>query len=345
MRAFRYTGPHTAELVEVPTPEPRLAEVLVRVGASGACHSDLGVLAAPPNAFPTPLTLGHEIAGYVEQLGPGADQWNIGEPVVVHALLGCGHCRACTLGLENQCRIVPFDGLGLTRDGGMADYVVVPESHLVRTGDLDLSQAAPLADAGLTAYHAIKLCADALRPGTHCVVIGVGGLGHMAIQILAATSAVTVIAVDVSDYALELAKNLGASHTVKSDGDAVSHIRNIVGPAPEGADVVLDFVGVGPTLDIARMIVSPGGRLALVGLGQGELTFRPTPGNPLNPIPLETSAVVPYWGNHVDLVEVVALAQAGHIKAEVQTFPLAHVGDAYDKLEKGEIHGRAVMIP
>jgi alcohol dehydrogenase, propanol-preferring len=345
MRAFRYMGPHAAELVEIPTPEPGFGDVIVRVGASGACHSDLGILAAPPNAFPVPLTLGHEISGFVDALGPGVSTWGIGEAVVVHALLGCGHCRACVLGLENQCRVVEFDGLGLTRDGGMADYVVVPESHLVRIGDLDVTQAAPLADAGLTAYHAVASCRDTLRPGTFCVVIGVGGLGHMAIQIITATSASTVIAVDVNDGALDLAKHLGASHTVTSDSDAVDHIREIVGAVPEGADVVFDFVGVTSTLDIARQVVSPGGRLALVGLGQGELTFRPTPGNPLNPIPLEASAVVPYWGNHADLVEVVALARAGHIHAETQLFPLADVASAYDELEKGAVRGRAIMIP
>ncbi|MGD0375793.1 MAG: NAD(P)-dependent alcohol dehydrogenase [Streptosporangiaceae bacterium] len=344
MRAYRYTGQHKAELTEIPIPDPRPGDVLVRVGASGACHSDLGILVAPPGAFPTPLTLGHEVAGYVESLGPGVSRWEVGEPVVVHALLGCGHCRACVLGLENQCRVVEFDGLGLTRDGGMADYVVVPETHLVRTRDLDLTQAAPLADAGLTAYHAIALCRDALRPGTHCVVIGIGGLGHMAVQILVATSAASVIAVDIDGGALELAARLGATHAVQSGPDAVDHIREIVGPAPEGADVVFDFVGVTATLDIARSVVSPGGCLALVGLGQGELTFRPTPGNPLNPIPLETSALVPYWGNHQELVEVVALSRAGHIKAETQIFPLAEVAEAYEKLDRGEVRGRAVMV-
>jgi propanol-preferring alcohol dehydrogenase len=345
MRAYRYTGQHQAELTEIPVPEPGLGDVLLRVGASGACHSDLGILAAPPGAFPAPLTLGHEVAGYVESLGPGVSRWDIGEPVVVHALFGCGRCRMCVLGLENRCRVVAFDGLGLTRDGGMADYVVVPESHLVRTGDLDLTQAAPLADAGLTAYHSIELCRDALRPGTHCVVIGVGGLGHMAVQILAATSAVSVIAVDVDDAALGLAATLGATHTVRSGPDAVEHIREIVGPSPEGADVVFDFVGVTATLDIARKVVSPGGRLALVGLGQGELTFRPTPGNPLSEIPVETTAVVPFWGNHQELAEVVALSRAGHIKAETQVFPLADVAEAYAKLERGEVRGRAVMVP
>jgi propanol-preferring alcohol dehydrogenase len=345
MRAFRYTGPHTAELQEIPRPDPATREVLVRVGASGACHSDIGILEAPAGAFPVPLTLGHEVAGYVDTLGPGVTRWDIGEPVVVHALFGCGSCRACAVGLENRCRVVAFDGLGLTRDGGMADYVVVPESHLVRTGDLDLTQAAPLADAGLTAYHAVKLCQENLQPGTYCVVIGVGGLGHMAVQILAATSAVSIIAVDVDEHALELAGKLGASHVVQSNADAVAHIRDIVGPAPEGADVVFDFVGVTATLDIARTVVSPGGRLALVGLGRGELTFRPTPGNPLNPIPLETSAMVPYWGNHLDLVEVVALSRAGRIKAETQEFALADVAQAYDQLKKGRVQGRAVMIP
>jgi propanol-preferring alcohol dehydrogenase len=177
------------------------------------------------------------------------------------------------------------------------------------------------------------------------VVIGVGGLGHMAVQILAATSAVSVIAVDVDDAALALAATLGAAHTVRSGPDAVEHIREIVGPAPDGADVVLDFVGVTATLDIARRVVSPGGRLALVGLGQGELTFRPTPGNPLTEIPVETTAVIPFWGNHQELVEVVALARAGHVRAETRVFPLADVAEAYAALERGEVRGRAVMVP
>jgi propanol-preferring alcohol dehydrogenase len=345
MRAFRYIGPHTAELHDIPTPAPGPGEVLLRVAASGACHSDLGIIEAPGGAFPAPLTLGHEVAGHIDTLGPGVTGWNTGEAVVVHALLGCGRCRACAVGLQNRCRVVVFDGIGLTRDGGMADFVVVPESHMVRTGDLDLTQAAPLADAGLTAYHAIKMCNDDLQPGTYCVVIGVGGLGHMAVQILAATSSVSIIAVDVSEDALGLALQLGADHVVRSGPDAVPRIRDIVGSAPEGADVVLDFVGVDATLDIARLVVSPGGRLVLVGLGRGELTFRPTPGNPLNPIPLETTAVVPYWGNHLDLVEVVALAQSGRLKAETEIFALADVAAAYEKLEKGLIRGRAIMTP
>lgn len=347
MRAYRYTGPGEASLEDVPTPEPGLGQIRVKVGACGACHSDIGILEAPEGAFPAPMTLGHEIAGTVDALGDGVQGWDTGEAVVVHALIGCGRCRACVRGLQNQCREVEFDAIGLSRDGGMADYVVVPEDHLVRVGDLDLTQAAPLADAGLTAYHAIDLARESLRPGTTCVVIGVGGLGHMAVQILAATTDVSIIAVDTSDKALELASQLGAAHTIHSgDVDTTVHaIREVVGEVPEGADVVFDFVGISPTLDAARKVVSPGGRLVLVGLGQGDLTFRPTPGNPLNPVPLETSAVVPFWGNHQDLVELVALAQRGHLKAETTVYSLDDVDDAYDALRAGKIRGRAVMVP
>ena len=163
----------------------------------------------------------------------------------MYGIIGCGRCRACLRGLENQCRVVPVGGIGLSRDGGLAEHVVVPASRLLHVGDMDLEQAAPLTDAGLTPYHAVELARPNLRPGTSCVVIGIGGLGHMAVQILVATTAVRVIAVDTSAAALELAARLGA-HDVVRAGRTRSKIRAIVGPPPDGADVVLDFVGDDP---------------------------------------------------------------------------------------------------
>ncbi|MEV4728093.1 alcohol dehydrogenase catalytic domain-containing protein, partial [Micromonospora humida] len=126
MRAVRMTAPGVLEQVEVPTPTPGPGEVLVRVGAVGACHSDLHILDAPPGAFPTPITLGHEIAGTVDTLGDGVTGWSAGERVAVYGIIGCGTCRGCLRGLENQCRTVPLGGIGLSRDGGLAEHVVVP---------------------------------------------------------------------------------------------------------------------------------------------------------------------------------------------------------------------------
>ncbi|KWV30489.1 alcohol dehydrogenase catalytic domain-containing protein [Micromonospora rifamycinica] len=344
MRAVRMTAPGVLEQVEVPTPTPGPGEVLVRVGAVGACHSDLHILDAAPGVFPTPLTLGHEIAGTVDAVGDGVTGWSGGDRAAVYGIIGCGTCRGCLHGRENQCRTVPVGGVGLSRDGGLAEYVTVPASRLLPVGDLELTQAAPLTDAGLTPYHAIELARPALRPGTTCVVIGIGGLGHMAVQILAATTAVRIIAVDSDVAALDLATRVGAHHVVPAGPDTVDRIRELVGPAPDGADVVVDCVGVDATLATARGVVATGGRLLLVGLGGGTLPVRPVADEPPT-VPFETSVEVPFWGTRAELQEVIALGRAGLLTADVQTFPLEHAPEAYRLLRAGEIHGRAVIVP
>ncbi|MFF5223451.1 NAD(P)-dependent alcohol dehydrogenase [Micromonospora sp. NPDC000212] len=338
------TRPGVLEQVEVPVPTAGPGEVLLAVGAVGACHSDLHVLHAPPGLFPTPMTLGHEIAGTVDSVGAGVTGWSAGDRAAVYGIIGCGTCRGCLRGLENQCRRIPPGGIGLSRDGGLAEYVAVPASRLLHVGNLDLTQAAPLTDAGLTPYHAVELARPALRPGTTCVVIGIGGLGHMAVQILAATTAVRIVAVDSSTAALDLATRVGAHHVVPAGPDAVEKIRELVGPAPDGADVVIDCVGVDPTLTTARSVVATGGQLLLVGLGGGTLPVRPVADEPPT-IPLETSVTVPFWGTRAELQEVIALARAGLLTADVQTFPLERAPEAYDLLRRGEIHGRAVVVP
>jgi propanol-preferring alcohol dehydrogenase len=343
MQAFRLTAPHSTKLVSIPQPEPGPGEVLVRIGAAGVCHSDLHIIEAPAGAFPLPMTLGHENAGWVEALGPGVDGWSPGEPVAIYGILGCGRCFACLRGRDNECRTVPVGGIGLSRDGGMAEYVVVPAKQLLPIGELDVAQAAPLTDAGLTPYHAIDLARDVLRPGTTCVVIGVGGLGHMGVQILAATTSVRIIAVDLSDDALELASKLGAHHTVKSDSDAATFVRELVGPAPGGAEAVFDFVGVTPTVRLAASVVATGGRLMLVGLGGGSLQIKP--GVADIGIPMETRVVVPFWGTRAELAEVIALARAGRVTAHLEQFPLARAHEAYDKLKTGALQGRGVVVP
>lgn len=344
MRAVRLTAPGVLELVDVPTPRPGPGEALVRVGATGACHSDLHVLDAPAGMFPIPVTLGHEIAGTVDTVGDGVEGWQAGDRVAVYGIIGCGRCRACLRGHDNQCRNTTPGGIGISRDGGLAEYVVVPATHLLHVGDLDLTQAAPLTDAALTPYHAIDLARPALRPGTTCVVIGIGGLGHMAIQILVATTAVHVIAVDTSPAALELATRMGAHHVVPAGPEAVTQIRAIVGDPPDGADVVLDCVGADATLTTARSVVAPGGYLMLIGLAGGTLPLRPT-AEDVPPVPLETNARVPFWGTRAELHEVIALGRMGLLQADVQIFPLDEAPQAYEQLRRGEIHGRAVIVP
>ena len=340
MHAFRLVAPHTTDLRSIPPPEAGPGEVLVRVGAAGACHSDLHIIDAPDAlGMPMPLTLGHENAGWVEALGSGVTGFERGEAVAIYGIVGCGRCVACLAGRDNECRNTAPGGIGLSRDGGMAEYVAVPARQLVPIGDLDVAQAAPLTDAGLTPYHAIALTRRSLRPSSTCVVIGVGGLGHMAVQILSATTAARIIAVDVRPEALDLARQMGAQHTVPSGSDAVPAIRDLVGPPPGGADVVLDFVGAQATLDLARAVVTTGGDIAIVGLAGGSLAVG------FGAVPFETRVVVPFWGTRAELVEVIALARAGRIRAHVDRFPLGDAKLAYDRLRAGQLNGRAVVIP
>jgi len=340
MNAFRLIAPHTTELRSIAQPEPGPGEVLVRMGAAGVCHSDLHVIDAPDAlGMPIPLTLGHENAGWIEAFGPGVAGFERGEAVAIYGIVGCGSCVACLAGRDNECRRVPPGGIGLSRDGGMAEYVLVPARQLIPIGDLDVTQAAPLTDAGLTPYHAIVVTRRGLRPSATCVVIGVGGLGHMAVQILAATTASRIIAVDVREEALQLAREMGAHHTIQSNDDAVRAIRDLVGPPPGSADVVLDCVGSPATVEIARAVVTTGGDLAIVGLGGGALPVG------FGSVAMETRVIVPFWGTRAELAEVIALARGGRIRAHVERFPLTDVRHAYDSLRAGRLKGRAVVIP
>lgn len=340
MHAFRLIAPHKTDLGTLPQPEPGPGEVLVRVGAAGVCHSDLHIIDAPDAlGMPVPLTLGHETAGWIEELGPGVTGFERGEAVAVYGIVGCGTCVACLAGRDNECRRIPPGGIGLSRDGGMAEFVVVPARQLISIGDLDVAQAAPLTDAGLTPYHAINVTRRGLRPSNTCIVIGVGGLGHMAVQILAATTASRIVAVDVRDEALRLARDIGAHETIRSDQNAAASIRELVGSPPGGADVILDFVGSQSTVDLARAVVTAGGDIAIVGLAGGALPVG------FGTLPFEVRVSVPFWGTRAELADVIALARAGRIRAHVERFWLEDAQQAYDTLRAGRLKGRAVVMP
>jgi propanol-preferring alcohol dehydrogenase len=345
MRALRLVDwKHGPELLDVEDPEPGPGEVRIRIGGAGACHSDLhlmydfegGLLPWGP-----PFTLGHENAGWVDALGSGVSGVEVGAPVAVYGPWGCGVCHRCAQGMENYCVHQPsleVAGGGLGTDGGMARYMVVPHSrYLVPLGDLEPVDAAPLTDAALTPYHAIKRSLPLLVPGSTAVVIGAGGLGHMAIQILDTLSPARVVAVDVNPDALELANTVGAAETVPMDGDAVDRVR--ASTQGIGADVVLDFVGVDDTLRFGAAAARSLGHLTLVGIGGGTL--------PLGffTVPYELSVATTYWGSIPELIEVIALARAGKIRAQVQQFSLEEAPRAYEQMRAGELHGRAVVVP
>jgi alcohol dehydrogenase, propanol-preferring len=343
MKAFQFVEcQKPAELREVPVPTPGPGEVLVRIGGAGACHSDLHILEAPAGmgSFQLPFTLGHENAGWVEKLGPGATGFAPGDPVIVYGPWGCGLCMNCRVGRENYCQNpASTKAGGLGADGGMAPYLLVPSTRfLIPLGSLDPRDAAPLSDAALTSYHAVKRSLHVLGAGSTAVVIGAGGLGQMAIQVLRALSgATTVIAVDTSADKLEIAKRMGADEALLSGDAAVKRIKDIT--RGQGAELVLDMVGVDATLTMAAQVARVLGHLTIVGLGGGAL-----PVNFHSPAK-ECSVASPFWGYIPELMEVVDLAQAGKIKMLVEHFPLERASEAYHLLHDGKIRGRAVVTP
>jgi propanol-preferring alcohol dehydrogenase len=345
MRALQLIAwKQSPELGDVPDPVAGPGQVVVRIAGAGACHSDLHLMHdfdAGYLSWGPPFTLGHENTGWVDQLGDGVTGLEIGEPVAVYGPWGCGHCHRCRTGTENYCERqgeIGAGGGGLGRDGGMAERMLVPSArHLVPLGDLDPVRAAPLTDAGLTPYHAIKRSLPLLGPGSTAVVIGAGGLGHLAVQILAALCPATIVAVDPRETARREAAAAGASHVLDSTADTTAEIRAIT--RGRGADVVVDLVGSDATLALAAAVVRPLGHLTLVGIAGGSAPFS------FFSIPYEVSLATTYWGSLPELMEVLDLAHAGHIEPVVETFGLDRALDAYDAMRQGTLRGRAVITP
>ncbi|MDC0713892.1 NAD(P)-dependent alcohol dehydrogenase [Stigmatella sp. ncwal1] len=331
------------ELRDVDIREPGPGEVLIKVGGTGACRTDLNLMGLPAGVMPyaLPFTLGHETAGWVEALGAGVTGLERGEPVLVYGPWGCGRCISCRQGAENHCERVSelrSHGGGVGRDGGMAHYLLVPSSRLlVPLGALDPRDAAPLTDAALTPYHAIKQALPRLVPGSTAVVIGAGGLGQMALQLLSVLSPSRVIAVDASPEKLARARELGVQDAVLSNEHAAGHLRELT--HGRGAEFVMDLVGTHDTLALAAGALRPRGQLTLVGISGGVLPFH------FFALPLECQVVAPYWGTLPELVEVLALAEAGRLRMTVERFPLERVAEAYQHLRDGTLKGRAVITP
>jgi alcohol dehydrogenase, propanol-preferring len=329
-RCVAYGSPAVRE--EVPVPQPVAGEALVRVSATGLCHSDLHMLdAAFPLGFDLPFTLGHEIAGTVVS-APSATELEGGD-VVVHGVWACGRCARCAAGRPNYCtRRTGAVGGGIGRDGSLAAYVVVPTGSLVAADGLDPLVAAPLTDGGLTSYHAIAAFRDRLpTTGARVVVIGVGGLGHLAVQLLRAAGQIEVLATDTNPAALDLARRCGA--TVAGGADELREAALAV----EGADAVLDFVGNDATLGLALELLGPGGDLVVVGSGGGSLSFAK------GALPQGARLSVPFWGTPTELAEVVDLARRGVLTPEVGVVGFDEVPEAYARLRRGEVTGRLVV--
>ncbi|WP_033283025.1 NAD(P)-dependent alcohol dehydrogenase [Streptomyces sp. NRRL F-525] len=344
MKALQYRTIGAApEVVTVPDPEPGPGQVLLKVTAAGVCHSDIAVMSWPADSFPydLPLTLGHEGVGTVAALGAGVTGVEEGNSVAVYGPWGCGTCAKCAEGKENYCLRAAELGIhppGLGAPGAMAEYLLVDDArHLVPLDGLDPVAAVPLTDAGLTPYHAIKRTLPKLVPGSTAVVIGTGGLGHVAIQLLRALTSARVIALDVSEDKLRLARQVGAHETVLSDAHAAQAVRDLTGGI--GAEAVFDFVGADPTVRTAGAVAAVEGEVAIVGIGGGALPVG------FGHLPFEVSVNAPYWGSRSELTEVLALARSGAVSVHTETFTLDEAPLAYERLHAGKINGRAVILP
>lgn len=343
MLAYRLLEPQQPpQLVDIPKPKPGPGEVLLRVAGCGLCHTDIGLMARTREQYAgmtIPFTLGHEVAGWIEALGEGVSGFKTGEPAAVVPLWGtCGQCVPCHRGEENFCYYVKaMTGGGLGFDGGLAEYMVAPARYVVPTDDYDPIQAAPLTDAGLTTYTAIKPALSALYPGSTAVVIGVGGLGLLAVQFLRTLCSARVVALDNNPDHLDLAKKYGADEAFASDGDAAGRIRDLTDGA--GASFVLDCVGAEATLKTAVGSIARLGRVTLVGAALQTIPFG------LHEVPWGVQLTTSLNGGTVNLREVIALAKLGRIQTLEERFPLPRVEDGYRALREGTVNGRAVIIP
>jgi NAD+-dependent secondary alcohol dehydrogenase Adh1 len=342
MKAVRLHEYHRDPVVEeVPEPEARgPLDVVVRVGGAGVCRTDLHIILGQWDAAmnPTlPYTIGHENAGWVEQVGSAVTNVAVGDTVILHPTPTCGLCRACRAGQDMHCEQSVFPGLDGT-DGGMAEYLLTSARACVKLDpDTRPQDVAALADAGITAYHAVRKAIPLLHPGTTAVVIGAGGLGHIGIQCLSALTATTIVVVDRNPEALKLAAELGAHHTVLGDGSQVKAVQDLTGGA--GADVVLDFVAEEGAENEGFAMTRPAGSYFVIGYG-GTLVV-PT----LDVISTERNIVGNIVGTYNELAELMVLAQAGKVTLHTKTYPLDDAQQALHDLDAGLVRGRAILVP
>jgi NAD+-dependent secondary alcohol dehydrogenase Adh1 len=314
-------------------------DVIVRIGGAGLCRTDLHIIEGQwkeKTNVALPYTLGHENAGWVHAVGSAVAHVAVGDTVIVHPLITCGFCYPCRAGKDMHCENSAFPGI--STDGGFAQFLKTSARSVVK---LDASLApkdiAALADAGLTAYHAVKKASALLYPGTAVVVIGAGGLGHIGIQVLRALTPATIIVVDRSERALELAKKLGADHTVLANGTQIDTVRQLTNSF--GAEVVLDFVGEGGAIADGIAFLRRAGGYFIIGYG-GTLNV------PLiDIISTETNFVGNLVGTYTDLVELMTLTAAGKVTLHTKTYPLEAFNDSVDDLDHGRLQGRGILVP
>ncbi len=341
MKAVRLQSYHKQPVIEE-VPEPKATgpfDVVVKIGGAGVCRTDLHIIEeqwAEKSGVTLPYTIGHENAGWVHEIGPAVSNVEVGDTVILHPTPTCGLCHACRAGDDMHCPNGSFPGINT--DGGMAEYLLTSARACIK---LDPStrpeDVAALADAGITAYHAVRKAVPLLPPGTVCVVNGAGGLGHIGIQSLRALTATTVIVVDRNAEALDLATKLGADHTVLADGKQVEAVLDLTGG--NGAEVVLDFVAEqGAQQDAFAMTRRAGSQFVI---GYGSNLDIPT----IDLISTERNVIGNLVGTYNDLVELMVLAQTGRVTLHTKKYPLDAAVDALADLDAGRVRGRAILTP
>ena len=335
---------------ERPVPRPTGRQVLVKITASGVCHSDLHIwegqydmgggrtIQMKDRGMKLPLVMGHEIAGVVAAVGPDADASRVGEPVVVFPWLGCGECAQCRRGDENTCRKASR-ALGVFQDGGYADHVLVPDlRYCIDITGLNPAEIAPLACSGVTTYSALRKFGEALKDEP-VVIMGAGGLGHMALQMVQALGSPGAIVVDIDPAKRAAALEAGALTVIDGSApDAVAQLQEATGG---GARMVLDLVGAESTLNLAIAAATRGTEVVVVGLFGGELRIG-IPMFPLRALGVRGS----YVGSLNDLSDLVDLARSGRLKpVKVDRRPLEEANAALMALKAGQVVGRVVLEP
>jgi len=341
MKAVRLHEFHTQPVVD-DVPEPTISgplDVIVKIGGAGVCRTDLHIIEGQWDAAmhtPLPYILGHENAGWVHEVGSAVTNVAVGDTVILHPTPTCGLCHPCRAGDDMHCENASFPGL--SRDGGMAEYMLTSARACIKLNPETRPQdVAALADAGITAYHAVRKAIPLLYPGTTCVVIGAGGLGHIGVQCLATLTATRIIVVDANPDALKLAEQLGAQHTVLADGSQRQAVADLTDG--KGAHVVLDFVAEqGAEADAFAMTRRAGSHFVI---GYGGTVHIPT----LDIISTERNIIGNIVGTYNDLAELMALAQGGKVTLHTKVYPLADAADAIADLDAGRVRGRAILVP
>jgi NAD+-dependent secondary alcohol dehydrogenase Adh1 len=322
--------------------EPRVdgpLDVIVRIGAAGLCRTDLHIQEgqwAEKSGVKLPYTPGHENAGWVHEVGSAVTNVVVGDTVIVHPFISCGLCPPCRAGDDMHCLSGSFPGID--RDGGFADYLKTSARSVVKLDpSLHPRDIAALADAGLTAIHAVKKAIPVLTAGTHAVVIGAGGLGHIGIQCLRAMTPAEIIVIDPSEPALALAGEVGADHTVNVDGTHLEKVKDLTDGL--GAEAIIDFVGENGAIEDGIAMVRDGGFYYVIGYGEN--LDIPT----IDVISREISFIGNLVGTYNDLAELMTLTAQGKVSLHTTTYPLDAINDAMADLDGGRLQGRGILIP